>query len=141
MKPLSLTEAEYIAHNLTMKLMSYDEPIPPFATRYPGKLESCLLSPFQTFNGKPLYFRATRKAAVLFYSVIKNHPFLNGNKRMAVMLTLAFFYTNGKWLNVHPDSLYKIACDVAKSTPDKRDIMLDALTMFFNKFVVAKIPS
>lgn len=88
-RPLTLPEAEYVAQ-LTSQLMDFNEPLPPFQTRYPGKLESCLMLPFQTFDGKALYKHLTRKAAVLFYSVIKNHPFANGNKRMAVMLTQVF---------------------------------------------------
>jgi death-on-curing family protein len=114
--------------------MNFDEPLPPFETRYPGKVEACLSAAFQTYGGQPLYFRFTRKAAVIFYGVIKNHPFINGNKRMAVMLTLTFFYENDRWLNVPPEALYKIAWDVAYSHPKDRDVMIDALSQFFNRF-------
>lgn len=135
MKPISLRQAQYVAHKLAKKLMTYDEPIPPFTTRYDGKLESCLAQPFQFAGGRPAYLRFTRKAAVLFYGVIKDHPFINGNKRMAVTLTLTFFFVNDRWLNVPPDDLYKIACDVAESSPSERDPMLNALNQFFGQFM------
>jgi len=39
---LTIAEVEYIAFSLAQELMEYGEPIPPFDTRYPEKLESCL---------------------------------------------------------------------------------------------------
>lgn len=115
-----------------MELMDYDEPIPPFATRYQGRLESCLLLPFQTFDGRPLYRTLVRKAAVLFYGVIKDHPFINGNKRMAVTLTLVFFFQNNKWLDTSPRELYEMARAVATSKPENRDKVVNLLVKYFN---------
>lgn len=135
-KPLSLADAEYVAHDLTRELMNFDEPMPPFATRYKGKLESCLLAPFQTFDQKQLYPRLTRKAAVLFYGVIKDHPFINGNKRMAITLTLVFLFLNGRWIETSPDELYKMACAVAESKPRNRSKVLDLLVSYFNVSLV-----
>lgn len=135
-RQLTLLEAEFIAHELAKRIMNYDEPMPDFYTRYPGKLESCLTQPFQTFSGRYLYYRLTHRAAVLFYLVTKNHPFANGNKRMAVTLTLAFLFINNKWINVPPKALYDVACKVAESSPSEQDDVISALTSFFNKFVV-----
>jgi death-on-curing protein len=130
---IKLEEAQYVAHALADQLMSYGEPIPPFTTRYPGKLESCLAQPFQTVFGKPAYLRFTKRAAVLFYGVIKDHPFINGNKRMAVTLTLTFFFLNKRWLNIPPDVLYQIAQDVAMSKPNQRAQVIADLARLFNK--------
>ncbi|HEY5235657.1 MAG TPA: type II toxin-antitoxin system death-on-curing family toxin, partial [Rhabdochlamydiaceae bacterium] len=112
-------------------------PIPPFATRYSGRLEACLLLPFQTFGQKPLYHRLVRKAAVLFYGVIKDHPFVNGDKRMAVTLTLVFLYFNGKWLETPPDELYRMACAVAESKSQNRDKVINLLVAYFNLSLVS----
>lgn len=136
MRKLTLEDAEYIAHSLASELMSFDEPMPPFATRYSGRLESCLMTPFQTFDGKILYLRLTRKAAVLFYGVIKSHPFVNGNKRMAVTLTLIFLYFNGKWIDASPYELYEVACNVAASDPRERDSQIDQMVRYLNKHLV-----
>jgi prophage maintenance system killer protein len=99
-RKISLQEAEYVAHRLAVELMPFNEPIPPFSTRFPGKLESCLEQPFQTFDNKSLYYFFIQKAAILFYLVVKNHPFNNGNKRMAVTL-FSFIRTNTGSMYLH----------------------------------------
>jgi len=127
-RPLSLIEAEYIAHAAAIELMNFDgEPIPPFNSRSPGILESCLLEPFQTFGGKSLHYHFSKKAAILFYLCIKNHPFKNGNKRMAVILTSTFCYVNKRWLNITNDHMYRIATLVAESKPSSRDEIITLL--------------
>ncbi|MCG8320660.1 MAG: type II toxin-antitoxin system death-on-curing family toxin [Cytophagales bacterium] len=52
-------------------------------------LESALSRPFATFSGEELYKTPVEKAAAIFESIVKNHPFQDGNKRIAyVMLRL-----------------------------------------------------
>lgn len=115
MQPITIDEAEYVAHSLVREMMDYGEPMGDFETRYPNKLESCLEQPFATFDGKEFYPSMLDKTVALFYLVIKNHPFENGNKRMAVMLMLYFLFKNGKFTTIHPDGLYELALIVAKS--------------------------
>ena len=79
-KKLSVKEIKFGAHTLASKTMSWNEPIPEFSTRYPNILESCITVPFQKYGGKELYRGLAAKAAILFYLMIKNHPFQNGNK-------------------------------------------------------------
>ena len=74
-KKVTITEVEYTAFRLAKELMTWSEPIPDFGSRFPNVLESCLDTPFQTYNQKPLYRKLTGKAAMLFYLMIKNHPF------------------------------------------------------------------
>lgn len=116
MQPITVDEAEYVAHRLVKEMMDYGEPMGDFMTRYPNKLESCLEQPFTTFGGKELYPTLLNKAALLFYLVIKNHPFENGNKRMAVVLMLYFLFKNEKFITVEPDALYDLALIVAKGS-------------------------
>lgn len=133
MKELTIEHVEYIAHYLAKKLMEWDEPIPDFHTRYPGKLESCLKSPHQTFAGKDLYPKLEDKAAILFYLIVKNHPFQNGNKRIAVTALLTFLFINKKWLNIHEDDLYELAVDVAKSKPIYKNGMIEIIKDILKK--------
>jgi death-on-curing protein len=135
MKKLAIEQVEYLAHSLAKALMQYDEPLPDFGTRYPGKLESCLEQPFQTFGGNDLYPGLVDKTAVLFYLITKNHPFENGNKRMAVSTSLVFLYVNNYWLKVAPEVLYEIALRVAKSKPGDKDEILIILSSFFKEFI------
>ena len=96
MKQVTVREIEYLAYSLARQLMTWDEPIPEFASRFPGVLESCLATPFQTFAGKPLYTGLIEKGAILFYLMVKNHPFKNGNKRIATTTLFLFLYKNSK---------------------------------------------
>lgn len=137
MKRLTLAQAEYAAHRLAKELLTYDEPMPDFDTRSPGRLEACLDQPFTTFDKKYLYWTLPHRAAILFYGVVKNHPFENGNKRMAVTLMLVFLYINGKWLRTNPDNLYSIAYEVAESDPLDRDIIITALKINIKKYLVS----
>ena len=129
--PISIIEVEFIAYKLAEKLMKFEEPIPDFGTRFPNILESCLDTPFQTFDGKYLYEGLTKKAAVLFYLMIKNHPFKNGNKRIGMMAMLYLLYKNGKWLDSDNQVLYNFAKWVAASDPSVKD----ATILVIEKFV------
>jgi death-on-curing protein len=60
-----------------------------------GLLDSALNAPFQTFGGQELYPSLIGKAARLGYSLIANHPFVDGNKRIGVLVMLTFLELNG----------------------------------------------
>ena len=127
---ISITEVELVAYRLADKLMKFDEPIPDFGTRFPSILESCLATPFQKFGGKFLYEGLVKKAAVLFYLMIKNHPFKNGNKRIAMMSMLYLLHKNGKWIESDNQVLYNFAKWVASSDPSVKDATVSAIEKF-----------
>ena len=60
-----------------------------------GMLESALGQPRQTFGGEDLYPSITSKAAALGFSLIMNHPFIDGNKRVGHAATEAVLMLNG----------------------------------------------
>jgi death-on-curing family protein len=97
MQKITVKIVEHIAVQLSQEMLEFDEPIPDFATRYPNRLESCLATPFQTFAKKSLYSSLVSKASILFYLMIKNHPFQNGNKRIATTTLMVFLFLNKKW--------------------------------------------
>jgi death on curing protein len=133
---LSVNEVQQIAFELAKQMMEWDEPIPPFETRFSGKLESCLAAPFQTFDRKSLYPSFEEKAAMLFYLMIKNHPFANGNKRLAVTTLLCFLHANGKWLRAGHEPLYELALMVAKSDPHYKDEFVTIIRKFLKRYLV-----
>ena len=133
MKRISLAEVEFVAHSLAKELMAWDEPIPEFRTRYPKGLESCIEAAFQTFGRKPLYGGLSGKAAILFYLLVKNHPFQNGNKRVAVMALLYFLARNGWWIMVDNDDLYLFANEVAQSSPKHMHREIAKIRIFIRK--------
>jgi death-on-curing protein len=57
-------------------------------------LISAINAPAQTYQGVELFPKLSDKAACLFRSLIKNHPFLDGNKRTGVVTTVFFLFQN-----------------------------------------------
>ncbi len=133
---LSIQEVREIAFEFARKTMSWDEPIPDFETRFPNILESCLTTPFQTFDKKHLYKGLIEKAAALFYLMIKNHPFSNGNKRIAVTALLVFLFLNDKWIEVSNQELYNFAVWVASSPSQVSEQAIKAVKQFIEKNLV-----
>jgi death-on-curing family protein len=109
------------------------EPIPPFDTRFPDKLESCLAVPKQSFGDRLLYPTLIDQAAILFYLLNKDHPFVNGNKRIALTTLLVFLYLNGKWLSSEIDGLYAFAVSVAASDARMKDAELKRIKTFIEE--------
>jgi death-on-curing family protein len=136
MKNITVKEVEYIAFRLAREMLGFDEPIPDFSTRFPHALESCLAVPFQRFGGKSLYPSLISKAAILFYLLIKNHPFQNGNKRIAMTTLFVFLYTNGKWLKVDTQELYNFTVWVAQSPRTVKDETVKATEKFLKTHLV-----
>ncbi len=132
---LSIEEVEYVAHSLARKLLQWDEPIPEFSTRNPNILESCINQPFLAIGGKSLYPSMKSKGAILFYLMIKNHPFQNGNKRVAITTLLYFLSENGKWLKIDNQELYNFAVFVAESPPRSKDGMIGIIEKFITDYL------
>ncbi len=136
MKKLTVAETEYVAYRLAKELMSWDEPIPDFGSRFPNILESCLTAPFQSFAGKNLYRGLIARAAILFYLMIKNHPFQNGNKRIAVATLFYFLLENKKWMRIDEKELYNFAVWVAQSNPKVKSATVQAIQKFIKAYLV-----
>lgn len=87
-----------------------------------GALESALATPQQTMFGEDLYPDSASKAAILFYLIVKNHAFMDGNKRTAFACLLRFLKMNGLVLTATHDELYQFTIDVAISVLDKDQV-------------------
>jgi len=136
MKVITVTEVEYIAFRLAKDMLAYDEPIPDFASRFPNILESCLATPFQRFSKKSLYPTLLSKAAIFFYLLIKNRPFQNGNKRIAMTTLLVFLYRNKKWIRVDTQELYNFTVWVAQSPRTVKNETVKAIQKFLKTHLV-----
>ena len=131
MKIITVQEVEFLAFRLAREHLSFDEPIPDFSTRFPNVLESCLLTPFVKFSGKSLYSSLPAKGSILFYLLIKNHPFQNGNKPIALTTLLMFLHKHDKWLEVDEQELYNFTVWVAQSPA----VLKDEVVMGIEKFI------
>lgn len=136
LKNISIAIIKEVAHSLAKQTMNWDEPIPPFETRSPHILESCVATPFQKFNKHYLYSGLSGKAATLFYLLVKNHPFQNGNKRVAITTLMVFLYLNGKWIVADNTEVYNFAVWVAQSPPEAKNEVITYIQKFINKKLV-----
>jgi len=133
---ITVQEVEFLAFRLAREHLSFDEPIPDFSTRFPNALERCLVMPFMKFSGKSLYPSLTAKGSFLFYLLIKNHPFQNGNKRIALTTLLVFLHRNGKWLKVDTQEFYNFTVWVAQSPAILKDEVVMAIEKFIKSHLV-----
>ena len=133
---ISIAEVEYTAFWLAKEMMTWDEKIPDFSSRFPNILESCLNSPFQSFGGEVLYKGLVEKASILFYLMIKNHPFQNGNKRIAMTTLFYFLYKNKKWIEVDNVTLYNFAKQIASSDPRLQKGTIKIVQNFIKNYMV-----
>ena len=85
-------------------------------------LDSALKTPFQTFGGNNLYPDILDKASQLCYSLIENHPFVDGNKRIGVHLMLLFLKLNNIEVNYSQQELIDFGLDIASGKMSKNDI-------------------
>ncbi len=136
LKQLTIIDVEYVAHRLAKETMSWNEPIPDFSTRYTNALERCIEAPFQTFGGRQLYPGLVKKASILFYFMVKNHPFQNGNKRLAMTTLFIFLFQNKKWLKVDNQELYNFATWVAASNAKLKEDTVRATETFLGSYLV-----
>ena len=88
-----------------------------------GLLESALAAPFQSFAGVEVYPSVQQKAARLGYGLVKNHPFVDGNKRIGVHTMLVFLALNGIELDHTQEELVEIILRVASDRADCKDLL------------------
>jgi death on curing protein len=74
-----------------------------FGIRDLGLLESAIVQPRMTFGGKDLYPSLPEKAAALGFSIIMNHPFVDGNKRTGHAAMETFLVLNGMEIDASVD--------------------------------------
>lgn len=130
---LTVNHIEHITFRMAQEMLTFDEPIPDFATRPPNILESCIAAPFQTYGNKYLYPSFLKRVSMLFYLMIKNHPFLNGNKRVAMVTLLVFLFVNNKWLEVEINKFHDFTIWVAMSPAEGKEEIVKIIEKFIKK--------
>lgn len=88
-----------------------------------GLLESALAAPFQEFGGVAKYNTLAEKAVRLGYGIIKNHPFVDGNKRTGTHVMLLMLAINGIELDYTQEELIAIILAVAAGQADYDDLL------------------
>lgn len=89
-----------------------------------GLLDSAINAPFQSFGGSELYPSLLEKAARLGFGLIKNHPFVDGNKRIGTHTMLVFLELNHQELQYTDEELIDLILGVAASKYDEKHLLL-----------------
>lgn len=89
-----------------------------------GLLDSAILSPFQSFDDNDLYPSVLEKGARLGFGLIRNHAFIDGNKRIGAHAMLVFLALNGFAFSYTQKELTEIILSVASGKKDCDDLLL-----------------
>lgn len=94
---------------------------------------------YQTFDGKEVYPSVEEKAAHLLYFVVKNHSFIDGNKRIGAFLFIWFLdangilYTGDGRKRIGDNTLVALTLMIAESKPEDKDIIIKVIVNLINK--------
>lgn len=137
-KRISYKEAKEIIFEFKKYLIKRSEASEIFGLeRDRGLFESALNTIYQSFSKKELYPSFEEKAANLLYLIIKNHPFVDGNKRIGALLFLKFLYENlskEELFNKFNSNTLTALCYLVAASPPERKEQLIKLIMNFISF-------
>ena len=88
-----------------------------------GLLDSVLASAYQTYGGEDLFKTKEEKAAKLGFSLISNHAFVDGNKRIGMYVMLSFLEMNGIHITPDDNDIIRIGIDVASGKATYIDVL------------------
>ena len=118
--------------------LKYKEESELFGVERDKGLRAIIGNVYQSFSGQDIYNSIEEKAANLLYLVVKNHVFIDGNKRIAATLFIYFlkFYgilynENGKVIDNH--TLTALTLLVAESNPKEKEVMIDLIMNFLTE--------
>ena len=111
-------EKVLLLHKLITEETGGDPNIRDFAL-----LDSALESAFQTFGGQELYPTKEEKGARLGYSLISNHAFVDGNKRIGMYVMMTFLEVNGIKIDPDVDDVARVGLAVASGSMGYEDLL------------------
>ena len=121
------TELANAIASFRQELMKKKEATDIFAQeRKEGSIEGIVGNVMQSFSGKDVYKTLEEKAAHLLYFMVKNHPFVDGNKRSGAF-SFIWFLRKARiktMRNINPSALTALTLLIAESNPNKKDLMV-----------------
>lgn len=117
--------------------LRFNEESDIFAVERDKGLESIVGNIYQSFDGQDIYKSIEEKAANFLYLIVKNHVFIDGNKRIAATLFIYFlnYYDilikNGKQV-IDNNTLTALTLLIAESNPKEKDVIIDLIMNFLN---------
>lgn len=131
---LAYSECKNIIIHLKEELTKKKEASGLFGQEIDGRLEGIVAAIYQTFGGKELYPSIEEKSAHLLYFVIKDHPFTDGNKRIASVFFIYFLARNNYLLKqngepkINDNALVALALLISVSEPREKETMIKIIT-------------
>ena len=110
-----------------------------FAVPKDKSFESSVNQLYQTFDGQELYPTLEEKAAMLLYMIVKNHSFVDGNKRIAASCFLYFLNRNKMLYNktnepvIDSATLFSLTLLIAESNPKDKDVVIPVVISILNR--------
>lgn len=133
---LTYEEAIKVISKIKEELIAKKEAGNLFGQEKGNKFKGILATIYQTFGGEELYTSLEEKAAHLLYFIIKDHPFVDGNKRIASFLFVYFldknnflYRSNGE-KKINDNALTALALLIAISNPNEKDKLIKMITNF-----------
>lgn len=123
---LNLEFARKAINSLKQELLIKEEANDLFGKERNDHLKGIIGSIYQTFDEQDLYSSLEEKAANLLYFIVKDHPFIDGNKRIGSFLFVMFLQINGKLdgINIDNKALVAITLLTATSNPSQKDLLI-----------------
>ena len=118
-----------------INILRFNEESDLFALERNNGLSSIIDNIYQTFDNTEVYKSIEEKAANFLYLIIKNHVFIDGNKRIAATLFIYFLnyynilFKNGNRI-IDNNTLTALTLLVAQSNPKEKDILIDLIMNF-----------
>jgi len=115
------------------------QPAGLFGKEKDKSFRSSLGAIYQTFDGKEVYLSVEEKGAHLLYFVVKNHSFVDGNKRIGAFLFIWFLdahgilYTREGHKRIGDNALVALTLMIAESRPQDKDIIIKVIVNLINK--------
>lgn len=140
-KPKGSNSKEQIKYEDCLDIINklrFNEESDIFAIERDKGLQAIIGNIYQTFNGKDVYKSIEEKASNFLYMIVKNHVFIDGNKRIAATLFIYFLdfynilYKNNKQV-IENNTLVAITLLVAESNPKEKEILIDLIINFITK--------
>ena len=89
-----------------------------------GSLDSSLNAPFQTFNNEYVYKSIYIIASKLAYFLVDNHPFVDGNKRIGILVMITFLEINGITVEASDQELIDLGIGLADKSISSDDLII-----------------
>jgi death-on-curing family protein len=127
---LDYDEAIKEIEKLKKELISKNEASELFGQDREGSFKGIIRNIYQTFGGVDLLPSIEEKAANLFYYIVKDHPFVDGNKRIGAFMFILFLnkhnylYDKDGELKINSNALVSLALLIAHSNPNEKDLII-----------------